>query len=72
MLVITSLFCVLPDQAESGWAVGARADAMAAVRADTDAVLTWTGGDLWRELEALLPFLPPQVSSQHTTLAGSH
>lgn len=52
----------LPGQAESSWAVGARADAMATVRADTDAVLAWAGEDLWQQLEALLPFLPPQVS----------
>ena len=61
----TRFHCVsaLPDQAANRWAVGARADAMATVRADTDAVLTWTGEDLWQQLEALLPFLPAQVSS---------
>ena len=48
----------------SAWAVGARADALCTLRADTDAVLAWTCGGFWAELSALLQGLPPEARLQ--------
>ena len=49
------------DSAGGGWAVGARADALCTVRADTDAVLAWARAELWAQLAPLLASLPPEV-----------
>jgi hypothetical protein len=51
----------IQDGAGGSWAVGARADALCTVRADTDGVLAWARAELWAQLAPLLPSLPPEV-----------
>ena len=52
------------ESSGSGWAVGARADALCTVRADTDAVLAWTHADFWAQLAALLQSLPAEARTR--------